>query len=211
MNNAKWQLGTNFPFFVSLHAVARWHQEHTLVIYCFCGISTMHVSHRRNTGQDYRHTQACAWEPTSTSVMQFPTVLWTKRFTLQAWISFFFSWLFYLNILKGGGYQAWQVIPTYKYVWLLPSGVSVSLLPGVGKAGHRSSDPLLFREKEQHPTHEQYINAICQALTQRRTPLRPFFWSFGLFCHPNHKRSFSNRLHPSRNALIHVRYSEAHE
>lgn len=200
MNNEKWQLGTNFPFFVSLHAVAWWHQEHTLVIYCFCGISTMHVPHRRNTGWDYRHTQACAWEPTSTSVMQFPTVLWTKRFTLQAWI---FFCLFYLNILKGGGYQAWQVIPTYKYVWLLPSGVSVSLLPGLGKAGHRSSDPLLFREKRTASHTWTIYKCNTPSTDAKENPTTTIFlviWTVSLIGYI-----------PSRNALIHVRYSEAHE
>lgn len=188
----KWQLGTNFPFFVSPHAVARWHQEYTLVVYCFCGISTIHVPLRWNVGQDYGHTHACAQKSTSASVIQLLTVQWIKWFTLKAYI---FFCLFYLNLLNRGCHQALQIIPAYKYFQLPPSGVSISLLPDLGKAGHISAGLLLFREKEQHPTHARCMNAISQALTKRRTPPRPSFWSLWLFCHPNHKRSFSNTLH----------------
>lgn len=95
---------------------------------------------------------------------------------LEAQHSFFFC-LFYLSLLKGWGAvrHCMQIIPTYKDFRLLPNGVSVSLLPDLGKAGYLSSVLLLFREKERHPTHAHYGTAISQALRQRRTPSPPFF------------------------------------
>lgn len=179
----KWQLGTNFPLFVSRHAVAWWHQECTRVVYCFCGISTIHVPHRWSMGRDWgTHMHV----PGSPPVFQSHSSQLPCELSGLPWRPAFF----FLPILKGGGHQALQIIPTYKPFCWLPSGVSVSLLPDLGKAGHISSGLPLFREKEQHPTHARSMNAISHALTQRRTPPRPFFWSLWLFCHPNHKRSF---------------------
>lgn len=98
--------GNLAPTFRSLFLCMLWHGDTRSTPWPFTAFveSLPCMCHTDGTwdGWDYRHTRTCAWDPTRTSVMQFPTVLWTKRCTLQAWI---FFCLFYLNIWKGEGYQ----------------------------------------------------------------------------------------------------------
>lgn len=99
MNNEKWQLGTNFTFFVSLYAVAGWHQEctagHLLLLW---NQYNSFATHMNSPTGPWVHVCKCVWICTCADRIVSALSFEFSGFYLRL---LHFSCLFHLSLFQG--------------------------------------------------------------------------------------------------------------